>query len=495
MFEFMLTIIAFAGAMSVPAFLAAIVENAAAKIRPALVTAGASPPRWKEWQIGARAEHPQQGEESRLVLSRLHAPRAFSREVIGNDQPSVDCDTALRARAPPRQERAPCKRRIVEVPSPGEYRREGKPERVEQDRDVRDPSRVARWRRHPFALVIGFILLLCAAAGGYLYLEYAAHFQTTDDAFIATRQFAIAPKVSGYITAVPVTDNQHVPARGVIARIDDRDYRIAFDQAQAQVANAAANVQNIDAQTSVQQAQISANQAQVEQAEAALVFAQQQATRYQDLAKTGSGTVQNAQQWSSQHRQQQAALQSAEANLKLAQRQLESLKAQRNSAVASLERAKAQRDQAQLNLSYTTVTAAQAGRVVNLTAAVGQFAQPGTNLTIFVPDETWVTANFKETQLDHMRPGQPVTLQIDAYPERNIRGHVDSVQPGSGTAFSLLPAQNATGNYVKIVQRVPVKLVIDNLPTDVALGPGMSVEPRVRVDPSSSLYERLRGWL
>jgi membrane fusion protein (multidrug efflux system) len=181
--------------------------------------------------------------------------------------------------------------------------------------------------------------------------------------------------------------------------------------------------------------------------------------------------------------------------LKLAQRQLEALKAQRNSAVASLEQARAQRDQAQLNLSYTTVTAAQAGRVVNLTAAVGQFAQPGTNLTMFVPDETWVTANFKETQLDHMRPGQPVTLEIDAYPERTIRGHVDSVQPGSGTVFSLLPAQNATGNYVKIVQRVPVKLVIDNLPADVALGPGMSVEPSVRVDPSRSLYERLRGWL
>jgi membrane fusion protein (multidrug efflux system) len=112
-----------------------------------------------------------------------------------------------------------------------------------------------------------------------------------------------------------------------------------------------------------------------------------------------------------------------------------------------------------------------------------------------VPDETWVTANFKETQLDHMRPGQPVTLEIDAYPERTIRGHVDSVQPGSGTAFSLLPVENATGNYVKIVQRVPVKLVMDDPPTDVALGPGMSVVPTVRTDPATSLYERLRGWL
>jgi membrane fusion protein, multidrug efflux system len=141
------------------------------------------------------------------------------------------------------------------------------------------------------------------------------------------------------------------------------------------------------------------------------------------------------------------------------------------------------------------VTAAQPGRVVNLSAAVGRFAQPGTNLTMFVPDQIWVTANFKEIQLDHMRPGQPVTLQIDAYPERAIRGHVDSVQPGSGTAFSLLPAQNATGNYVKIVQRVPVKIVMDDAPSDVALGPGMSVVPTVRIDPASSLFERLRGWL
>jgi membrane fusion protein (multidrug efflux system) len=212
----------------------------------------------------------------------------------------------------------------------------------------------------------------------------------------------------------------------------------------------------------------------VEQAQAGLVFAQQQAARYQDLAQKGSGTVQNAQQYTSQLRQQQAALATTQANLELAKRQVDSLHAQRKSAEAGLGQAKAQRDQAQLNLSYTTVTASQPGRVVNLGAAVGQLAQPGTALTMFVPDDIWVTANFKETQLDAMRPGQPVTLSIDAYPERVIRGHVASVQPGSGTAFSLLPAQNATGNYVKIVQRVPVKVIIDNPPTDVALGPDES---------------------
>jgi membrane fusion protein (multidrug efflux system) len=349
--------------------------------------------------------------------------------------------------------------------------------------------------RRPVVLAIGAMVLASALGGGYIYLDYADRFQSTDDAFIAARQSALAPKVSGYITAVPVTDNEHVAAGDVIARIDDRDYRIALDQAEAQVAAARASIENIDAQHEVQEAQISANKAQVDQAQAALVFAEQQNARYQDLAQKGSGSIQNAQQYSSQLRQQQGALASAQATLKLSERQIEALKAQRNSAVASLAQAKAQRDQAELNLSYTKVTAAQPGRVVNLTAAVGQFAQPGTNLTMFVPDQIWVTANFKEIQLDRMRPGEPVTLAIDAYPEGAIRGHVDSVQPGSGTAFSLLPAQNATGNYVKIVQRVPVKIVMDNPPTDVALGPGMSVVPTVRIDPTPSIYEKLRRYL
>jgi membrane fusion protein, multidrug efflux system len=311
--------------------------------------------------------------------------------------------------------------------------------------------------RRPIVSAIGAMLLASALGAGYVYLDASEHFQSTDDAFIAARQSSLAPKVSGYLTAVPVTDNQHVKAGDVIARIDDRDYRTAVDQAEAQVAAAHASIENIDAQLDVQQAQIAANQAQVEQAQAALVFAEQQAARYEHLGQTGYGTVQNEQQYTSQLHQQQAALASAQATLKLAQRQVGALKAQRNSAVASLRQAEAQRDQAELNLSYTAVTAAQPGRVVNLTAAVGQFAQPGTTLTMFVPDQIWVTANFKEIQLDHMRPGDPVTLAIDAYPERKIHGHVESVQPGSGTAFSLLPAQNATGNYVKIVQRVPVK--------------------------------------
>jgi membrane fusion protein, multidrug efflux system len=405
--------------------------------------------------------------------------------------PDFDSEPDARPSSPQVETRAPVR---PESPAAQQPERPTQPQERQPATISKKPSKGVRKGR-PAVYAIGALLLAAALGGGYVYLDNAKHFQSTDDAFIAARQSSLAPKVSGYITAVPVTDNQHVAAGDVIARIDDRDYRTALDQAEAQVAAAQASIENVDAQLQVQQAQISANQAQVDQAQAALVFAEQQNARYQELAQKGSGSIQNAQQYSSQLRQQQAALASAQATLRLSQRQIEALKAQRNNAVASLAQAKAQRDQAQLNLSYTTVTAAQPGRVVNLSAAVGQYAQPGTNLTMFVPDQIWVTANFKEIQLDHMRPGEPVTLAIDAYPDRAIHGHVDSVQPGSGTAFSLLPAQNATGNYVKIVQRVPVKIVMDDPPTDVALGPGMSVVPSVRVGPTPSLYERLRGWL
>ena len=353
----------------------------------------------------------------------------------------------------------------------------------------------AKNRRRLFALPIGMLLAASVAGGGYLYWDHARHFETTDDAFIAARQFSIAPKVPGYITSVPVTDNEHVAAGSVIARIDDRDYRIALEQAEAQVAGAQANIETAEAQINVQQAQVAANAAQVAQAQAGVTFAQQQKVRYADLARTAAGTVMDAQNWASQLLQQQATLRSAQASLVASVRQLAVLKAQRSTDEANLQQAIAQRDQAKLNLSYTTVTAAQPGRVVQLSAGVGEYASSGTGLSMFVPDDIWVTANFKENQLDAMRPGQKVTLHVDAYPERTIHGHVASVQPGSGTAFSLLPAENATGNYVKIVQRVPVKIVLDNPPTDVALGPGMSVEPSVRVDPTPSLAARLESVL
>jgi len=366
------------------------------------------------------------------------------------------------------------------------------PPAAQQEKPVERPRK--SWlRRHPVLAPVGLVALLFMAAAGYLYWDQTSHFESTDDAFIAARQLAIAPQVAGYVTQVPVTDNEHVDKGGVIAQIDQRDYLAALAQANAQVAGAQAGIRNIDAQIATQDAQIGASQAQVAQAEANLELTKVTWGRDKPLVNQGWATAQQGTVDVQNLKAQQAAVDSAQATLKVAQRQIDTLKAQRASAEASLAQADAQREQARLNLGYTTVIADQPGRVVNLTASVGQYAQAGTNLTMFVPDEIWVVANFKETQLDRMRPGQPVDIEIDAYPDRDFRGHVASVQPGSGTAFSLLPAENATGNYVKIVQRVPVKIIIDNPPADVALGPGMSVVPTVRVDPRPSLYERLRA--
>ena len=364
-----------------------------------------------------------------------------------------------------------------------------------QENEPVDKPRKGFLRRHPVLAPVGLIAVLLGSAAGYLYWDYAAHFESTDDAFIAARQFSIAPEVSGYLTAVPVTDNQHVAAGGVIARIDQRNFLTAVAQAEAQVAAAQESISSVDAQISAQQAAVAQAQAQVEQVQANLELARVTWGRDKPLVNQGWASAQQGTIDVQNLKAQQAAVESAQATLKVAQRQIDVLKAQRATDEANLAQMSAQRDQAQINLSYTIVTADQAGRVVNLSAAVGEFATTGTSLFMFVPDDNWVTANFKENQLDAMRPGQPVTIEIDAYPERDFKGHVASVQPGSGTAFTLLPAQNATGNYVKIVQRVPVKLIMDNPPTDVALGPGMSVVPTVRINPTPSLYERLRRYL
>lgn len=348
-----------------------------------------------------------------------------------------------------------------------------------------EPSRAEKMRgfvrSHPVGTAIGAIAFVLVVAGAVLWYLNARHFETTDDAFVDGRTFSIAPKVAGYILDVPVTDNQTVQAGATIARIDPRDYQAALDRAEAQVSAAAASVEGALAQIAAQNAQVDEAKAQAKQSEAALVFARDENDRAGELVQKGAGTLQRAQQTSSQQRQAEADLSRARAAVNAAEQQVGVLKAQKASADASLAQAKAQLEQAKLDLSYTDVTTAQAGRVVRLTGAKGQLVQAGQAVSMFVPDTLWVTANFKETQLADMRPGQEVDMTIDAYPGRVLKGRVDSVQPGSGTVFSLLPAQNATGNYVKVVQRVPVKLVFDDLPKDVTIGPGMSVVPKVRV--------------
>ncbi len=343
------------------------------------------------------------------------------------------------------------------------------------------PSLLERLREHWLLATAAAFVLLIASIGGFTYWLNVRHYESTDDAFIAARSFSVAPKVGGYVTDVPVTDNQHVNAGDLLARIDDRDYKIAVDQAQAQVAVAQANIGNIQAQLDSQREQINQAKAQLDQAQAQLQFSQQEEDRARDLVQKGAGTVQREQQTRSDLQAQQANTARAKAALIAAEVGIKTLEAQLESARASLQQAQAQLDQAKLNLGYTNVVAAQSGRVVKLSGAVGTFVTAGQSLTMFVPDEVWIVANYKETQLADMRPGQPVEFRIDAYPDRKLTGRVDSVQPGSGTAFSLLPAENATGNYVKVVQRVPVKITVDKWPPDVPVGPGMSVVPWTRV--------------
>lgn len=324
-------------------------------------------------------------------------------------------------------------------------------------------GRIRQRRGLAILVVLGSAAVILAIV---LWWLHARNYETTDDAFIDTRTVQISAQVAAAIVGVPVTDNQAVEAGAELVRLDDRDYVAQRDQAQA-------NVDNFQAQIAAQQAKIDQADKQVAQAQATLTFAQQQADRYERLAKQGSGTVEQAQQYHSGLLQGQASLAAAQANFVATEKQLAVLKAE-------LENARAQLEQARTNLSRTIITAPVAGRVTQLTAAKGAYAAVGQALMEFVPRDVWVTANFKETQLKLMRPGQPVTIEIDAYPDRTFKGRIDSVQAGSGTAFSLLPAQNATGNYVKIVQRVPVKIVFDK-PPDVLLGPGMSVVPTVKV--------------
>jgi membrane fusion protein (multidrug efflux system) len=348
-------------------------------------------------------------------------------------------------------------------------------------RQAQKPSLRDRLQQHWMLATAAACAVVVGLVVGLLYWMDIRHYESTDDAFVAARSFSIAPKVGGYVTEIPVTDNQHVTAGQTLARIDERDYTIAVDQAQAQVDTAQANIANIEAQITSQQAQIDQAKAQVEQAEAQLQFSRQEADRAQDLVSKGAGTVQKQQQTRSDLEAQQANTARAKAALIAAELGIKVLGTQRDSARASLDQAKAQLEQAKLNLAYTNIVAAQPGRVVKLGGAKGAFVTPGQSLMMLVPDEVWITANYKETQLTDMRPGQKVEIRIDAYPGRKLNGHVASVQPGSGTAFSLLPAENATGNFVKVVQRVPVKIVVDDWPADLAVGPGMSVVPWTKV--------------
>ncbi len=290
---------------------------------------------------------------------------------------------------------------------------------------------------------------------GVVWWLNARHYETTDDAFIDAHIVHLSPQVSGRVTRVYVNDNQQVTKGQPLLEIDPADVQARLAQAEAQEAQA----QN------VYQQDVAADAGLRAQAERA----QRDAERYRTLQQTTAAAVSQQTVDQAVTTSQNATAQAAASQAKIA------------SDKAQIAVAKAQVEAAQLNVDYTHIVSPIDGHVAQRSVAEGNYVAPGQELMAIVPLEVWVTANFKETQLAHMRVGQPVTVAVDACPGARIEGRIDSLQRGAGQAFGILPPENATGNFVKVVQRVPVKIVLNNVPQDCPLGPGMSVEPTVKV--------------
>ena len=336
-------------------------------------------------------------------------------------------------------------------------------------------------------LAVGAVVAVAAAGYyGHEYWTVGRFQQTTADAYLQADYTTIAPKVSGYVAEVLVEDNQPVKAGEVLARIDDRDFKTALAQAKADVDAATAAVNNSAAQIDQQRLLIDQARSAIDIDDAALHFAQQDQQRYAELARTGAGSIERSQRTQSDLQQHQASLRRDQAALGAAQQQVTVLQTQLAHTKAALEHANAIEHQAELNLGYTTITAPLDGTVGARSLRVGQYVQAGTQLMAVVPlDAVYVVANFKETQLTNVRNGQPVELKVDSFHSTTLKGHVDSLSPASGLEFALLPPDNATGNFTKIVQRVPVKIVLDDQSLKGLLRPGMSAVPTVNTKATS----------
>jgi membrane fusion protein (multidrug efflux system) len=354
-------------------------------------------------------------------------------------------------------------------------------ERVTGIRAGRPGGRSVLTTRRLLGATAALLAIAAAATFGVHYWQVGRFLVETDDAYVQADSIIIAPRVAGYISDVPVADNQPVRTGQVLARIDDRDLRTALDQAAASRTAAENKVANLAAQLQLQQSVIAAATAQLASAEAAATFAAQEQKRYTDLARTGAGSLQRAQQSQSLLQQRTADLQHAQAALNTAHQQVAVLRTAEAEAQSALRQSSAVEDQARLNLGYATITSPADGTVGARSLRVGQYVQAGTQLMAVVPlRSVYVVANYKETQLTNVRPGEPVDIAVDTFPGQVVRGVVDSVAPASGQQFALLPPDNATGNFTKIVQRIPVKIRLDDEATLIgALRPGMSVEPTI----------------
>jgi len=340
------------------------------------------------------------------------------------------------------------------------------------------------------------VILAVAVIGGGLWFwrheTYGRFFQATDNAYIQADTVTIAPKIGGYVERVLVAENQQVAAGQPLVEIDPREFRAQTAQIQAQIDLARTNAAGVRAQTAEQQAGVAQARAQVAAAQSALTFARSEVVRYAPLAESGAEPRERLAQLRNQQQQAEAQLASARAALLAAERRTATLATQVDQALAQARGGEAQLQAAAVNLGSTVLKAPVAGRVASRTVQAGQLVQPGTRLLSVVPvDQMYIEANFKETQLALMRPGQPVTVEVDALDGVELRGKVDSVSPGTGAEFSILPPQNATGNFTKIVQRVPVRISLDAGPmARKLLVPGMSVQ--VTVDTRSARSDRAR---
>jgi membrane fusion protein, multidrug efflux system len=341
------------------------------------------------------------------------------------------------------------------------------------------PTRILATR-----LGIGALILAALTAGvifGHRYWTVGRFLESTDDAYVKADSSTIAPKVSGYVASVMVDDNQPVKAGQILALIDSRDLQTALDEADANGVAAQASIVNLAAQLAVQQSLIKQADANVSVAKTARALAKRNEERRLEMAKVGYGSDEQSDDASADSVEKASLVAREEAAAATARKQVEVLTAQKALAEAQLASALALRHQAALNLSYATIRAPIDGTVGARSIRVGQYVQAGMQLMELVPlSQTYVVANFKETQLTHMRAGQRARIAVDAFPQNELAARVASLAPASGLEFSLLPPDNATGNFTKIVQRVPVKLVIDNSGQLLGrLRPGMSVTVRV----------------
>jgi membrane fusion protein (multidrug efflux system) len=328
---------------------------------------------------------------------------------------------------------------------------------------------------------IGFVVVVAALVWGWQWWTVDRFFQSTDDAYVQSDVSVVSPKIQGYIRELRVTDNQQVKAGDVLAVIEDNDFSAKLQQSQAAVDAQAAMLGTIDAQIALQGSQIAQAQAGVASSEADLKRTELDYLRYKNLSSSEWASRQRYEQADADYRKAVAALAKSRADLATQRDQLGVLQAQRHQTEANLAEAKASLQLAQIDLDNTLIRAPVDGVVGNRGVQVGQLVKAGTQLLSIVPlPFVYVLANFKETQLARMRPGQEVRLSVDAYPNAKLVGRVESFSPGSGAQFSLLPPENATGNFTKIVQRVPVRIAVsaDNKLAGW-LRPGLSVTASV----------------